>query len=288
MRRLRDRMDQDLEIRGYSPSTRQVYGACVKAFTEHFKGAPPAKLGLPEIREYQLYLTQERRVSWCYFNQSVAALRFLFKVTLDKSWSIDRIPYKRRGRRLPVVLSQEEVAALLAAARTLRDRAIMMTLYGCGLRLAEARHLLVSHIDSGRMVVRVVQGKGQKDRYVRLPDTLLQTLRAYWRQYRPKSLLFPGADPEHPLAGATIQDLVRSSAKRAGIAKQVTPHALRHAYATHHLEQGTNLREIQLLLGHRSLNSTMIYTHVAQSTVAAASSPLDGLAGKEKQVPKHP
>jgi integrase/recombinase XerD len=287
MHRLRDRMDQDLEIRGYSPRTRKIYVDCVGAFIRHFD-RPPAQLGPEEIREYQLHLIEERGLSYSYFNQAVCALRFFYNVTLGKGWDVGKLPYQKRERRLPEILSHDEVTTLIAAMRSLRDRAIVMTLYGCGLRLEEVRHLRVEHIDSDRMVVRVVQGKGKKDRYVRLPDALLETLRAYWRQHRPKSLLFPGADPGHPLTGGAIQDAVRNAAKKAGIRKRVTPHSLRHAFATHHLEQGTNLREIQLLLGHRSLNSTAVYTHVARNTVAAATSPLDGLVGKKGQVPKHP
>lgn len=287
MRRLRDRMDQDLEIRGYSPRTRKIYVDCVRVFADHF-GRPPGQLGLEDIRRYQLHLIQERRLSYSYFNQSVCALRLFYNVTLGKGWDVRRLPYQKRERRLPEILSQGEVTALLAATRNLRDRAIVMTLYGCGLRLEEVRHLRATHIDSDRMVVRVVQGKGKKDRHVRLPDTLLDTLRAYWKQHRPKSLLFPSVDLDRPLSGSTIQAVVRKAAKRAGIVKRITPHSLRHAFATHHLERGTNLREIQLLLGHRSLNSTAIYTHVARNTVAASASPLDGLPDQKEQVPKQP
>ncbi len=180
MRRLRDRMDQDLEIRGYSPRTRKIYVDCVGAFVRHFD-RPPAQLGPEEIREYQLHLIEGRGLSYSYFNQAVCALRFFYNVTLGKGWDVGKLPYQKRERRLPEILSHDEVAALIAGMRGLRDRAIVMTLYGCGLRLEEVRHLRVEHIDSDRMVVRVVQGKGKKDRYVRLPDALLETLRLYWR-----------------------------------------------------------------------------------------------------------
>ena len=286
---LLDRMDQDLQIKGYSLSTRKVYLACLKAFGQHFPGRPPDRLTLEDVRRYQLHLTRVRGVSWCYFNQAVAALRFFFGVTLNKGWDIQRIRYQKREQRLPEILSQEEVVAILGATSSLRDRAILMTLYGGGLRLSEVRHLCIGDIDSKRMVIRVVQGKGSKDRYVRLPDSLLLELRAYWKVHRPGGpLLFPGKDADGTLSGSTIQHIVKKAARKAGITKRITPHSFRHAYATHHLEQGTNLREIQLLLGHRSLNSTAVYTHVARSTVAAASSPLDGLALQKGQVPKHP
>jgi site-specific recombinase XerD len=288
MATLRERLAQDLEIRGRSPRTQETYVACVKNFVEHFD-LPPGKLGLEHIREYQLLLIHERGISWSYFNQIVCALRFFFNVTLRRGWDIDRLPYQKRERRLPEILSPEEVATMLAVTDRLRDRAILMALYGAGLRLGEVRNLCVADIDSGRMVLRVVRGKGRKDRYVRLPDALLRELRTYWKASRPGgSLLFPGKNPDVPLSDGAIQKMVKTAARRAGIAKRITPHSLRHAYATHHLEQGTNLREIQLLLGHRSLNSTAIYTHVARNAVAAAASPLDGLpAVTRKQVRKH-
>lgn len=283
---LRDRFDQDLEIRGYSPKTRKVYVSCIKAFVDYFD-LPPGKLGQEEIRTYQLYLIRERGLSYSYFNQSVCALRFFYNTTLGKGWNIRHLPYQKRGRRLPEILSQEEVTDLLAASGNLRNRAILMALYGCGLRLGEVRNLQVSHIDSQRMVVRIVQGKGRKDRYVRLPDALLETLRAYWKIARPQTLLFPGMAPDAPLTESAVQRIVKNAARKAGITKRVTPHSLRHAYATHHLEKGTNLREIQILLGHTSLSSTAIYTHVARSTVASAASPLDCLGDKKRQAPKH-
>lgn len=283
---MQDRFDQDMEIRGLSLKTRKRYIECVKAFVEFF-GRPPGKLGPEEIRTFQLYLTRERALSYSTFNQTVCALRFFYNVTLGKGWDIRHLPYKKQEKRLPEILSQEEVAVLLAAARNLRDRAILMAMYGCGLRLGEVRNLQVAHIDSQRMVVRVVQGKGRKDRYVRLPDALLETLRAYWKESRPQTLLFPGKHPGRPLSDHGIYRIVKSTTRKAGITKRVSPHSLRHAYATHHLEKGTNLREIQILLGHSSISSTSIYTHVARSTVASAASPLDCLEDKKKQAPKH-
>lgn len=283
---LQDRFEQDMEIRGFSPKTRKIYVSCTKAFVDFF-GRPPGKLGPEEIRTYQLYLIRERGLSYSYFNQTVCALRFFYNTTMGKGWDIRHLPYKKQEKRLPEILSQEEVAALLAAAGNLRNRAILMALYGCGLRLGEVRNLQVSHIDSQRMVVRIVHGKGGKDRYVRLPDALLETLRSYWKVARPQTLLFPGMTPEAPLTESAVQRIVKRTAKKAGITKRVSPHSLRHAYATHHLEKGTNLREIQILLGHSSLSSTSVYTHVARNTVAAAMSPLDCLDDRRKQAPKH-
>jgi site-specific recombinase XerD len=274
-------MDQDLQIRGYSPRTRRVYLGCVRNFVKFF-GTPPDKLGTEDIRRYQLHLI-DRQVSWTTFNQSVCALRFFFNVTLGKNWDVRHLPYHKRGRRLPEILAAQEVTALIDAAANLRDKAVLMALYGGGLRLNEVRVLKAGDIDSGRMLLRVIQGKGRKDRYVKLPETFLLTLRAYWLEARPPVYLFPGTNPMGPLSERAIQRMVKETALRAGITKRVTPHGLRHAYATHHLENGTNLREIQALLGHRSLNTTSLYTHVANTHLAP--SPLDRLPGFVKEVP---
>jgi len=271
-----ERMDQDLQIRGYSPRTRKTYVGRVRAFIAYIK-VSPLGIGPEHIRDFQLHLIA-KKVSWTTFNQSVCAIRFFMAVTLGLCWDVRHLPYHKRGRRLPEILSHEEVAALLGAAGSPRDRAILMTLYGTGMRLNELRNLRVADIDSQRMALRIVQGKGRKDRYVNLPAVLLDALRNYWKACRPQSVLFPGDEPARPVSERRIQDMVRITGKRAGIRKRVTPHALRHAYATHHLEQGTNIREIQLLLGHKHLNTTALYTHVARSTMAATPSPLDGLA----------
>lgn len=274
---LQDRMDQDMQIRGLSLNTRKAYIGRVRAFINYYFDAPPGQLGPEHIRKYQLHLIQDRGVSWSYFNQAVCSLRFLYLVTLGKDWDVSALPYQKRGRRLPVVLSPEEVTDLIQATSHLRDRAILMALYGCGMRLHEVPGLDVAHIDSQRMMVRIVEGKGKKDRYVPLPEALLQALRAYWRVYRPETLLFPGRDPGHPLSGAAIQDIVATARRKAHISKPVTPHTLRHCFATHHLENGTDLRTIQMLLGHKSLSSTAIYTHVARTLLASTRSPLDVL-----------
>ncbi len=277
-------MDQDMQIRGLSLNTRKAYIGRVRAFVNYFD-APPGQLGPEHIRQYQLHLIQDRGVSWSYFNQAVCSLRFFYLVTLRKDWDVRHLPYQKRGRRLPVVLSPEEVTALLQVTSHLRDRTILMALYGCGMRLREVPRLEVAHIDSQRMMVRIVEAKGKKDRYVPLPKAFLQALRAYWRVYRPESLLFPGRDPGHPLSGSAIQDIVAVARKKAHISKPVTPHTLRHCFATHHLEHGTDLRTIQMLLGHKSLNSTAIYTHVARNLLGRTPSPLDVLAAMAPQSP---
>ncbi len=279
-----DRMDQDMQIRGYAPRTRQIYLSRVKDFVAFF-GTPPDKLGLEHIREYQLHLI-DRKVSWSTFNQSVCALRFFFNITLSRAWDVRHLPFQKGSRQLPIVLSSGEVADLITAAVNLRDRAILMTLYGGGLRLNELRRLCVSDIDSKRMVIRIFEGKGRKDRYVRLPDDLLPTLRAYWLECRPVTILFPGAKPGKPLSARAIQRMVPETAVRAGISKRVTPHLLRHAFATHHAEQGTNLEQLRLLLGHRWLKTTSLYLHVALDAIATAPSPLDRLPKPRKEDPK--
>lgn len=279
MGEFRDRMDQELQIRGYSSETRKSYLRSVHDFVRYYK-RPPDQLGLEEIRRYQLHLTQERCVSFAYFNVAVCAIRFFYKTTLQKDWDIARIPYQKKARRLPEILSREEVAKLLEAVSNLKHRAMMMTMYAGGLRLSEMLNLRVSDVDSRRMVLRIQQGKGKKDRYVMLSPELLQFLRMYWRAERPQDLLFPSPNPGKPLDRTGVQMVFRSAKRRAGITKNVSPHSLRHAFATHLLEGGTNIRVIQLLLGHKSLTSTAIYTHVATNAIGETPSPLDSLPGQ--------
>lgn len=266
MGKLRDRMERDLQIRGLSPATRECYLRRMAAFVRHV-GRPPDELTLEDIHHYQQYLTQERKVSWSSFNQVVSALRFFYGVTLEKEWDIRRIPYHKTGRRLPVVLGQEEVRRLFDA--------ILMTAYASGLRVSEVVHLRVSDIDSQRMTIRVEQGKGRSDRYVMLSEKLLIVLRAYWKLKRPRYWLFPGMDAQQPLNRATVHKVFVAARRKAGILKPITVHGLRHSFATHLLESGVNIRKIQLLLGHRSLRSTQIYTHVAKDELNSTISPFE-------------
>ena len=270
----RDRMEQDLQIRGFSPNTQAVYLARVRDFVRYCQ-RPPDQLALEDIHRYQLHLTQDRRVSWAAFNQTVAALRFFYRVTLQKDWDITRIPYQKTGRKLPVVLSQAEVRALLQAVGNVKHRAILMTVYAAGLRVGEVVKLRVGDIESQRMVLRVEQGKGRKDRYVMLSAKLLTALREYWKIARPPDWLFPGQHPTEPLCRESVQRIFYKARDAAGITKRVSVHVLRHSFATHLLESGTNLRVIQLLLGHRSLRSTEVYTHVAGNYLRETASPLD-------------
>jgi site-specific recombinase XerD len=267
-------MENDLSIRGYSKDTKRVYLACVKSFVGHFMQTPD-KLGLEHIEQYQLYLTKERKVSWCLFNQTVCALRFFYGVTLKKDWDIRHIPYQKTGRTLPVVLSTEEIQSLLNAVSNLKHRAILASCYAGGLRRMEVVQLRVPDIDSGRMVLRIENGKGRKDRYVPLSERLLELLRQYWKEYRPPDWLFQGKKPGKHLDRGTVNTIFRNARRTAGIKKPVSVHSLRHSYATHLLEAGVNLRVIQKLLGHRSIRSTEIYTHVAGNYLSETPSPLD-------------
>lgn len=277
MTTLRQRMIEDLKIRNRSPRTINTYTACVAHFARHF-GKSPELLGPEEIRQYQVYLVHERKVSWSYFNQVVSALRFLYRVTLAREWTISHIPYPRQPRKLPVILSPAEVQRFLATIKQLKYRTILMTAYAAGLRLSEVTHLQVADIDSQRMLIRVRQGKGQKDRYVMLAPTLLPLLRRYWRQERPKLWLFPGRRLETPIECSTVQRACRQAGRDAGLTKPVTVRVLRHCFATHLLEAGANIRVIQTLLGHRSLSTTQRYTYVSEKTVHATVSPLELLA----------
>ena len=275
MTSLRQRMLEDMQVRGLSPCTQRTYIETVARFARYF-GRSPAGLGLEQIRAYQVYLTTERRLAASSLVVAVSALRFLYRVTLQKRWVFDdAIPAPKKPRSLPVVLSPEEVVQFLDGVKAAKHRAILTTCYAAGLRISEAVHLTVSAIDSERMVLRIAKGKGQKDRYVMLSPKLLAILRAWWQVDRPRHWLFPGERPETPITPDAVRYACQIAARRARLTKPVSPHALRHAFAVHLLEAGTDLRTIQLLLGHRSLQTTARYLQVATSRVCSTASPLD-------------
>lgn len=274
---LRQRMIEDLRVRNYSPSTQETYVACVERFSKHF-GQSPEKLGPPQIRAYQVYLVDEKQVSWTTLNLTVCALRFLYRTTLGRSWTIDHIPFARRERRLPDVLSRAEIKRFFKRVENLKHLAILMTAYSAGLRVSEIASLRISDIDSEQMILKVRAGKGRKGRIVPLSTILLQVLRRYYAVHRPKDFLFPGRDPDRPIATLTIQATCRNIARESGIKKKVTPHTLRHSFATHHLENGTDLRTLQMILGHASLRTTSLYLHVSTERIREAGSPLDKLS----------
>jgi integrase/recombinase XerD len=286
MTRLRKMMLEELQRRNYSEITTRKYLQYVTAFARHF-GKSPDQLGPNELRSYQAYLLQERKVTPGTAVNSVAALRFFFVKTLKRHQFREFLPYPKDHRRLPTVLSPEEVSRLINAAGTLFRRTLLMTLYGTGMRRSELAHLKVGDIDSQRMIIRVVAGKGGKDRDLPLSPTLLETLREYWRWRKPKLYMFPtrtrGLPMEEPIADKTVWIACSEAARRAGINKRVTPHTLRHSWATHLLEAGTDLRTIQVLLGHGDLETTAQYLHLSRRHLQAVSNPLDGLtlAGTE-------
>ncbi len=260
---LRTRLIEDLRIRNYSERTVEIYVRCVSEYAKHF-GQSPETLGEGEVREYQRYLVEEKKASWAFFNQSVCALRFFYTKTLQKDWMVKHIAFPKREKRLPEVLSLEEVSRLFANVRALKQLTILQTMYGAGLRIMEALNLQPGDIDSQRMVIRIRQGKGRKDRYVTLSPTLLERLRQYYKDCRPKGTwLFPNRDGERATHPSTVQRACRTAARAADLGKRVTTHTLRHSFATNLLEAGTDLRTIQILLGHGSLNTTAIYLHIA-------------------------
>ena len=272
---LRQRMIEDMQVRNLSANTQASYLQQVSLFACHF-GKSPHLLSPEDIRVYQLYLTNEKKAATGSIHIAIAALRFLYKVTLKKEWSFaEVIPLPRKPQKLPVVLSPEEVLHFLHCVDPGKHRVILTTCYAAGLRISEAVRLRPNAIDSRRMVIRVELGKGGKDRYVMLSAKLLDILRGYWRATRPKEWLFPGGLPGQPITRDAVGDACQKAHRLSALSKPVTPHSLRHAFAVHLLESGTDLRTIQLLLGHRSLSTTARYLRIATSKVCATSSPLD-------------
>jgi integrase/recombinase XerD len=276
MTALRKRMLEDLRIRNYAPSTVECYIHSVAEFAKHFN-KPPDQLGPEEIRAWQLYLLNEKKVKLATYIQAVCGLRFFYRNTLNRKIDIDRIPLPRYEKKLPVILTKEEVKALLEAPKNLGHRAMLATLYGTGLRVSEATHLKVSDLDRDRKVIHIRAGKGRKDRQVMLSDQLREVLVAYYRWKRPADWLFPGGRPGCPIKRETVFDACRKAARRAGIAKSVHPHSLRHAFATHLLDDGVSLVVIQALLGHANLKTTARYLHVSDSALRSTRSPLEML-----------
>ncbi len=275
---LRKRMIEDLQLQGLSPRTEQAYVAAVAALARYY-GRSPAELTEEDIRGYFVHLIEERKLSASTINQQRSALKFFYETTLGREWSVFGKIKQRRGRRLPIVMSHAEVRRLLGAVRVERHRVGMVLGYVCGLRISEALGLRVPDIDGDRHLVRVAQGKGRKDRYVPITERTLGCLREYCAESRPPDLLFPSryvpSRPAHPKA---LQIAVRLAAGAAGITKHVTFHTLRHCFATHLLERGVDLRTIQMLMGHRSAETTAIYTHVTDKTLDRLSRALEELS----------
>ncbi len=275
MTSLRQRMTEDMQVRNLALNTQSSYLQQVSQFARYFKRSPE-QLGPEEIRAYQVYLTNERKLAPGSVLIAVAALRFLYKVSLKREWSFDEvIPAPKAPQKLPVILSPEEVLQFLSCIGSMKHRAILTVCYAAGLRISEAVSLKPTDIDSKRMVIRVDQGKGQKDRYVMLSPKLLIHLREWWRMARPLDWLFPGDIQGWHISKDAVEHICQQTHQLCHIPKPITPHCLRHAFAVHLLEQGVDVRTIQLLLGHRSLATTARYLRVATSKVCSATSPLD-------------
>jgi site-specific recombinase XerD len=266
-------MHEYLKLRGLSDNTQRSYLERARHFSEYFNDSPE-KLGEHEIKEYLLHLLRTDRAT-STVAVTHAALQFLYRVVLGKAWEIDKIPHLKREKRLPVVLSRDEISALLGAPTNLKHRAILTVAYSAGLRTSEIVHLKVSDIDSSRMQIRIENSKGAKDRYTILSKKAVQTLRAYWKVYRPSHWLFPNQHRDLPMSYRAVDYIFKRYKKQAGITKPASAHSLRHSFATHLLENGVDLHHIQLLLGHRYPETTTVYLHVRRVDLQKITSPLD-------------
>jgi integrase/recombinase XerD len=271
---LRQQLIRELQLRRYSPRSQKQYVHSVRALAAYYR-LPPDQLSPQQVQDYLLYLMQQRQLQWSTVNCVVAALKFFYGQTLKRSDIVLSIPARRTPRRLPEILSGEELQRLFAAATNLRERALLMTAYGGGLRITELVRLQIPDLDSQRGLIRVRSGKGDKDRYTLLSPRLIEELRNYWRRYRPALWLFPGYNPQQHLSHYTAWRIFTRAKHQAGISKEGSTHILRHSFATHLLEAGVDLRTIQILLGHSSIRSTARYLHVTRKIVDATPSPLE-------------
>jgi site-specific recombinase XerD len=284
-------MLEELQRRNYAKSTVEAYTSALRDFAKYFH-KPPDQLGPEHIRQFQLHLLRDRKLAASTVKQRMAAVQFFFVRTLKRAYLREDFPYPKVPRRLPEILSQEEVARLIDSASNLSHRAILMTLYSTGMRRSELVRLKVGDVDSRRMVIHVRQGKGSKDRDVPLSQKLLETLREYWRCVKPETYLFPGQPgklgSDVPLTAKAVWHACHGAVRRAGIQKRISPHSLRHSYATHLLESGADLHTIQLLLGHADMRHMTVYLHLSQRHLHAVANPLDGLAVSDPGSAKRP
>lgn len=271
---LRKRMIEEMELRNFAPKTIALYVDNVARFAKHF-GKSPEVLGAQHVRQYLVHLVEEKKLAWGTYNQALAALRYLYRWVLKQGEVVADIRGPRREQHLPVVLSQDEVRRFFAQVVSYKHRMILMTAYSAGLRISETVNLRVKDIDSQRMVIHIRQGKRNKDRYTILSPVLLQMLRHYWWAARPVSHLFPSRLPDKPVSVSQVQRACKEAQAAAGIDKEISPHTLRHSFATHLLEAGTDLRVIQALLGHSSPQTTALYTRVSTKLIGSTPSPLD-------------
>jgi len=273
---LRTRMEQDLVVRGRSAKTREGYLRVVADLAKHYRRSPD-QLTEREVQHYVVHLIEERKLAWSSCRVAVCALRFFYETTLGRARLMFSVPLPKGAQKLPEILSREEVARLLASVANHKHRTLLMTTYAGGLRVSEVVHLRGSDIDSQRMLIRIEQGKGRKDRYTLLSPRLLEELRSYYRVYQPTEWLFPRRGTAVPMSTSSAQRIYNAAKARAGIRKQGSIHALRHAFATHLVESGTDVVTLQSLLGHGSIRTTMRYLHLSAHRVAAQVSPLDQL-----------
>lgn len=278
------KMKMDMELKGLSLRTIETYLSWMKKFTRHY-GRSPEKLGDDDIRDYLHFLLKEKKVSQASINQAYSALKFFYQTTLGRSWQGERIPRSKVPKKLPVVLSKEEVQEIFSSTANLKHLAIFMTIYSGGLRISEATHLKSEDIDSKRMGIKV-RGKGGKERYTLLGEKALEILRAYWKECRPCQWLFASKISGQPISTSSVQRAFKSSLHKAGVKKKASIHTLRHSFATHLLESGVDIIYIQRLLGHTSAKTTAIYLHVTRKGVARIKSPIDLLEDTDKPSPK--
>lgn len=278
---LRQRFIEDLKLRNYARGTIDSYVCHVARFAR-WHGRGPEQLDQEAVRRYLLHLIA-RRISWSHYNVTVCALRFLYGITLGKDWTVTHVPYAKQPKKLPAVLSDQEVVSVLECVPRLNHRVVLLTIYATGLRISEALRLRPQDIDSRRMFIHVHSGKGDKDRLVPLSAILLNTLREYWRRNRPKGWLFPNLLGNAPMGRDGVAVACRRAARAAGLSQRVTPHTFRHSFATRLLEAGVDVRTIQKILGHSSLRTTMLYTHVSLGRMQSVANPLDLLA---QEVPR--
>lgn len=275
---LREQMRMNMELKGFSPKTQAAYIRSVLQYAKHY-GKSPELLGTDEIRKYLHYMISNQHVSRSYVNIIYSALKFLYVNTLHRAWDMQEIPRSKKPKKLPVILAPSELTQLFNAVCNPKNKALLMTMYGAGLRASEVVQLRIADIDSQMMQIRVRQAKGKKDRYTLLSIENLKILRVYWLLCRPKDWLFPGSSPDKPMNSRSIQSILTKARVDAKISKNVTAHTLRHCFATHLLESGANLYYIQHLLGHSSPRSTNVYLHLTRKHLSQIQSPLDRLAG---------
>jgi integrase/recombinase XerD len=276
MSTLREQMLTDLQLRGITPRTQTAYLREVGNLEKYFKKSPE-ELGEEEVKEYLVHMLEDRGLSSGTYKYYAAGIKFLYRTTLNRGEVVEKIKYPKAKIKLPVVLDLSEVRTMLSVMENLKHRAVLTITYSAGLRVSETAHLKVTDIDSKRMMVRVRQGKGGKDRYTILSKTTLECLREYWRAYRPKDWLFEGQKEGSHICYTSIRNIFVEAKERAGITKPVGPHSLRHAFATHLIEAGTSLHHVQLLLGHKSPKTTTVYLHVSKMNLAQVCSPLDSI-----------